>query len=106
MTTTAFARFAPALQPTHAKELILMLQEIEAVGVTRLRKTSRPGRSWARDILYCDRREENQYKCSDWSMEVELSALYGNYDKQTNRPTIRRRTDMRVTRGSSVFLSR
>ena len=29
------------------------------------------------------------YMRSDWSMEVKLSALFGNYDRQTDRPTNR-----------------
>ena len=87
MTTIAFARFAPALQPTHAKELILMLQEIEAVGVTRLRKTSRPGRSWAWDILYCDRREEAWKSIQVLRLEHGSGTFRPLWELWKNKPT-------------------
>jgi len=40
---TLTARFSPALQPTHAKELILLLAEIEAVQINRMTKPNPPG---------------------------------------------------------------
>ena len=39
-------------------------------------------------------------KCSDRSMEVKLSALLGNYDKQTDQPTDRPTNRHTVSKGS------
>ena len=41
-----------------------------------------------KSTLRIKQRNGNKIKCSDEGMEVQLSALLGNYDRQTDRPTL------------------
>ena len=40
-----------------------------------------------KSTLRIKQRNGNKIKCSDEGMELQLSALLGNYDRQTDRPT-------------------